>query len=728
MIGYKKTKSYYRSLCQMGRGKPPYRFLVIGGGRENLYGDGFFEVGDHPTANYGRGGNWHTNEFWKGLNKYLFDNRLSFDAMIIDDGSFSWILENHDKIFEHILTIFEMYLSENGVMIITAYSARRMLPHMAHFYDMVSGTDMFEYADPGEFYFSDDQQGDVFRMFQRKNAVVPFTNLTNIWKVDLDNKLIKVNQNDVLLYDGTKKAVNEKTIIEFIKTRFKNTKTCPACTFENDLKNKECEICSTSIPEQPAGRQGKQLDKQPAGRQGKQPDIQPDRRPGKQSDKQPDRQPDRRSDRQSDRQPDRQTDSRPAGRLDKQPDRRPAGRPAGRLDKQPDIRPAGRPAGRLDKQPDIQPGKQSDRQPDRQPDGRPDRQPDRRPYRRPDGRPDSRLDKQPDSRLDKQPDGQTDGQQGRQSDRRQGRQSDRRPGIQPDIQCMTCTFANKASSAVCEMCDSSLHGISESAPEPLPARHQTSGRGRAVCVDLSDAAHPRVMVCLLYVVKNPDHVRKIRDIEKSDLKTVGDLFKSLSELKEIPYTMSPCIDLNATLSSVRPSASLFINQNMRLIKYGGGDDIMEATVLLERTINGDLPERLKNMIISETLIALDQKHATSNVAFWKQPTYRTVQWNVCQWVHTVLIVDTALITDHVSIMFNYWLSGRRLNGFQGDIKFPLVGMFDNMGCIQQMPPDTRDPTQNVIFGRLTVVEQHVHLEDGNYNLGADMARIKISEC
>ena len=562
---YKKTKSNYQSLCQIGRGNAPFRFLVIGGGHKDLYGDGFFEVGNHESANYGAGLDWTRDAFWSELTQYLLDNNMFFEVIIFDEGSFSWITNNQEKVFENILNIFERHVSENGVMIITAYNARRTPPAVARFYELMRGTDMFVYANPGEFILSDGGSGDVFRIFQRQTATtMPFTDHTSIYQVDLDNNFVTEKHNKVLAYDSKKKAVDEKTIIEFIKTRFKNTKTCPVCTFENDLKQYLCEMCGTLLKEQVKKEQVKK-------EQVRLPTV---------------------------------------------------------------------------------------------------------------------------------------------------------PGVN---KCIKCTFENKASNTICDVCEGSLLRIRESAPEPLPApvpaTNQTSGHGHAVCVDLSDPTNPRVMVCLLYVVKHPDHVRRISDIENSDLKTIGDLFRSLGEIKGMPD-----INPDATLSTVTPSDSMFINQNMRLIRYSGGDDIMEAKVLLERMINGDLSERLKGIIISETKKTLDQKHVPSNEAFRHQPPYNAIRWANCRWVHTVLIADVSKITDHVSIMFNYWLSGQREFGFLGDVKYPLVGMFDNMGCMKQLPPDNRDPTQNVIFGQLTAVEQHVHLEGIDYALGADMARIQISSC
>lgn len=72
---YKMNKYNYNILRQhkgvaqsyKGGGNYPFHYLVIGGSNLNSYGDKFFEVGDHKSANYGKGQNWFDNNFWPGL-------------------------------------------------------------------------------------------------------------------------------------------------------------------------------------------------------------------------------------------------------------------------------------------------------------------------------------------------------------------------------------------------------------------------------------------------------------------------------------------------------------------------------------------------------------------------------------------------------------------------------------------------------------------------------------
>ena len=93
---YLKYKNKYlilkNKMIQKGSGNPPFQCLVFGGGSSKLYGNGFYEVGDHATANYGVNQSWHHNPtYWDNLDKTLESLGHNFFAGIIDSGSLSWL-------------------------------------------------------------------------------------------------------------------------------------------------------------------------------------------------------------------------------------------------------------------------------------------------------------------------------------------------------------------------------------------------------------------------------------------------------------------------------------------------------------------------------------------------------------------------------------------------------------------------------------------------------------
>ena len=221
MNTYKKNKTNYNLLCQLGSGTPPYRFLVIGGGTPDLYGQGFYEVGSHPTANYGAGKDWNDKYFWSGLATELSKLQIKFDGIIFDNGSFSWIIgDRAEFVFESLIRTFEIFLNTNGIIIITAYNARGTEEQITEFHVRMSGSFMFTYATPGEFRLNDNHSGDVFRIFQRNGGKLEISS-DNIYPVDLDNKFSRGdNTTYSLIYKNDTKCVEEKTLPDFLISRF----------------------------------------------------------------------------------------------------------------------------------------------------------------------------------------------------------------------------------------------------------------------------------------------------------------------------------------------------------------------------------------------------------------------------------------------------------------------------------------------------------------------------
>ena len=114
---YNKYKYKYFSLKELinqkGQGMPPFKVLIFGGGNPELYGQGFYEVGFHPTSNFGAGKDWHDPRFWSDLDNEL--KNMTFDVIMIDDGSGSWLSE---KCMIPIITLIITRLVKGGIFIL----------------------------------------------------------------------------------------------------------------------------------------------------------------------------------------------------------------------------------------------------------------------------------------------------------------------------------------------------------------------------------------------------------------------------------------------------------------------------------------------------------------------------------------------------------------------------------------------------------------------------------
>jgi hypothetical protein len=97
--------------------------MVIGGGTPELYGIGFFEVGGHPTSNFGKDRDWKDPKFWTVLDDKLGDKK--FKAIIIDKGSVSHLQNINLNSF--CLTIIK-HISDEGVVLIEGPSTRPAAP------------------------------------------------------------------------------------------------------------------------------------------------------------------------------------------------------------------------------------------------------------------------------------------------------------------------------------------------------------------------------------------------------------------------------------------------------------------------------------------------------------------------------------------------------------------------------------------------------------------------
>jgi len=223
-----------------------------------LYGDDFFEVGSHKSSNYGGGMDWHAENFWDGLSNYLIENNISFDGIMFDPGSFSWINPN---IYDKIISIFEKHLNINGIILLEWYSARggEIAKRANNFFNLVVGTDDFITAEPGIFRLNDNHSGIVYSIIKRTQGEIKF-NTDNIYSMYEDDIFVYETEQKVLKYREGTNNTEETTLKEILVNRFgqdvmkkqkehveQNTISCPKCTFSNSDIMVNCEICGNPL-------------------------------------------------------------------------------------------------------------------------------------------------------------------------------------------------------------------------------------------------------------------------------------------------------------------------------------------------------------------------------------------------------------------------------------------------------------------------------------------------
>jgi hypothetical protein len=271
-----------------------------------------------------------------------------------------------------------------------------------------------------------------------------------------------------------------------------------------------------------------------------------------------------------------------------------------------------------------------------------------------------------------------------------------------------------------------------------------SGSGFTVCVDLSEPYidKPRILVCLLYIVTNEQDTNIIKKINSDN---TTDLFTKLDKIPSINLVKQP-IDNNLGLKTIPYIESIFQPGNLRLIRYGGGDEIRESEVLLEYKITSEPTEILKIRIKQSIKEALNRSKKIGDETMEKQPEFDKVKLDKSTWEFTILIskINKKETPDYISILFNNWLVSDRVKNdrdnirynneydnvtFVGDLRFPLVGIFDAKGCISEMKPDYRIPSKNAKFNTLSPAQEDTHWVIGDgYHFGSDQAQIDISQC
>lgn len=224
---YLKYKNKYLTLkTQIGAsGGGPFHTLVIGGGDSIRYGDGFFEVGNHPVANFGENKNWNDENFWLELFDFLNIYNLKFKSIIIDNGSASWLNSIPENVIEFIAFLFSEVIDKEGIILIHArkYTDNRV-DHTKHrepftevLYNTLKG---LNFKDINMIRFGNSIDDDVNLILSLQNGAI-LRDRTNVYAPTIN--IGRWNSNGYIEnIDPTFKSVNEKDQIEFIKNRIGN--------------------------------------------------------------------------------------------------------------------------------------------------------------------------------------------------------------------------------------------------------------------------------------------------------------------------------------------------------------------------------------------------------------------------------------------------------------------------------------------------------------------------
>jgi len=221
---YNKYKNKYlilkKLLNQKGSGRPPYRVLVIGGGTPELYGQGFFEVGDHPTSNFGVGQDWTHQQFWTDLETNLKTTLgdLKFEIIIIDKGSTSWLPEEN---FDLFLRTSMKFLAPEGIFLLEGPFAYKDNTDEKHEIIRKYGVNII-----GRIGFGKVIDNDIYTIYSPNRGGL-LMDRRDINKSDINigditpgtwNPVGFINPNPAFKY-----IMEEKNQIDFIKKRFLHT-------------------------------------------------------------------------------------------------------------------------------------------------------------------------------------------------------------------------------------------------------------------------------------------------------------------------------------------------------------------------------------------------------------------------------------------------------------------------------------------------------------------------
>ena len=91
--------------------------LVIGGGNPNLYPNShFYEIGDH-TSYFGKSKDWSKNTFWFELEEKLKQDVITFDCIIFDTGSESWLFNISSDVLNIMAQVIISHMNPHAILI-----------------------------------------------------------------------------------------------------------------------------------------------------------------------------------------------------------------------------------------------------------------------------------------------------------------------------------------------------------------------------------------------------------------------------------------------------------------------------------------------------------------------------------------------------------------------------------------------------------------------------------
>ena len=194
-----------------------YKYMVIGGGRLDLYKCKFYEVGNHPTANYGVGIDWLTKEFWDNFNKIS----VKFNAIIIDSGSEGYLptyKDNNDIYVNHMIPAIMNKLNDNGVIIINNYVIRDANNQQQHIIDLLKQmVDKYKLKNNGNFMSKETGWGTIYGIYSKSDKI-KLKNNHNIHNIK-PSDFGKLHENGFIVFNDKYKSINEDNIIDFIINR-----------------------------------------------------------------------------------------------------------------------------------------------------------------------------------------------------------------------------------------------------------------------------------------------------------------------------------------------------------------------------------------------------------------------------------------------------------------------------------------------------------------------------
>lgn len=99
-----------------------HKVLVIGGGDPTLYQNkNFYEIGDHDSSYFGKNKDWTKVIFWHALAKKFDEDHINFDAVIIDNGTESWLFDIPKDVLNIMTQIIICRMNPHAILITEIY-------------------------------------------------------------------------------------------------------------------------------------------------------------------------------------------------------------------------------------------------------------------------------------------------------------------------------------------------------------------------------------------------------------------------------------------------------------------------------------------------------------------------------------------------------------------------------------------------------------------------------